>query len=42
MMAIKLAFDATVITMIFLGILAMLIIQIKERRKYDENDNDGK
>jgi len=31
--AIKLAFEATVITMIFIGILVMLIGWIKERRK---------
>ena len=31
MEAIKLAFDATVITMIFIGILAMLINLIKEK-----------
>jgi len=31
MTAIKLAFDATVITMIFIGILAMLINLIKEK-----------
>ena len=30
---IKLAFEATVITMIFIGILAMLISRIKERKK---------
>ncbi|GAG85179.1 unnamed protein product [marine sediment metagenome] len=35
MTAFELAFDATVITMIVLGILAMLISRIKERRKDD-------
>jgi len=33
MEAIKLAFEATVITMIFIGILALLISRIKERKK---------
>ena len=33
MMAIKLAFEATIITMIFIGIMAMLINLIKERKK---------
>jgi len=33
MTAVKLAFEATVITMIFIGILALLIDRIKERRK---------
>ncbi len=32
MMAVKLAFEATVITMLFLGILALLISRIKQRR----------
>jgi len=31
MTAIKLAFDATIITMIFIGIMAMLINLIKEK-----------
>ncbi len=31
MAAVKLAFEATVITMIFIGILAMLINKIKEK-----------
>ena len=31
MEAVKLAFQATIITMIFIGILAMLISRIKER-----------
>ncbi len=31
--AIKLALEATVITMIFIGILALLISRIKERKK---------
>ena len=33
MTAVKLAFEATVITMIFIGILAMLINRIKEKKK---------
>ena len=32
MPAIKLAFKATIITMLFLGIMALLINRIKERR----------
>ncbi len=35
MTAFELAFDATVITMIFIGIMALLISRIKERRKDD-------
>lgn len=33
MEAVKLAFEATIITMLFLGILALLINRIKKRRK---------
>jgi len=31
--SIKLAFEFTIITMLFLGIMALLISRIKERRK---------